>query len=221
MTRYQWTGLATFIWTLVLAGPVQAAKTYGSVMTGYYGGLGFLGTVGIRDFLQDSTLRAEFGIGYSFVDAGEPMAARRVFINNATNGTPQESGSVWSFNLDVAYPLKLRKGPKELLVFGGIRHARFKGHFDYVGGNEEFDVTSNPWGLGAGVKALFPLNKSVQVVVSGGLDFFFRAAISGHDTTYSPDNNNINPKENYTYSDATDAVNVPRFRPSIMIGLQF
>ena len=61
-----------------------------------------------------------------------------------------------------------------------------------------------------------------------GADYFFSSALTGHDTSYSPDNDNINARtdnENdnieFTYKDADNAVNQPKIIPQIMIGLVY
>ena len=45
--------------------------------------------------------------------------------------------------------------------------------------------------------------------------------MTGHDTTYSPDGTNINPRHNYTYDDADEAINNPKFEINGLIGLNY
>jgi hypothetical protein len=59
------------------------------------------------------------------------------------------------------------------------------------------------------------------LVVSGGADYFFPSRLQGHDTSYSPDNDNVNPREDFTYSEADDAVGQPVLRPMAMVGLRW
>ena len=198
----------------------RGTDTFGSLSIGYKSGLSLRGTTGISNFAQGFPLSVEFGISYTSVDAGDPFPARRIFIADATNGTPEKSGSTWDLRLDFLYNLNL-KGPKAVYVFAGPRFAMFDAHFHYVGANEEFDVTSNPWGVGIGMKGLFAISNRVDLTLSGGVDNYFDASLHGHDTTYNPDNQNVNPHENFTYKDARAVVNAPRFLGVLMIGLTY
>ena len=198
----------------------QAMDVFGSLSAGYKSGLSFRGTAGLANFAQGFPMSLEFGITYSNVDPGDPFPARRVFIANATNGTPEKYGTTWDFRLDFLYNLNIR-GPKAIYVFAGPRFSMFDAHFHYVGANEEFDVTSNPWGVGVGMKGLFAITNRVDLVLSGGFDNYFDTSIHGHDTTYNPDNQNVNPHENFTYKDAKAVVNTPRFQGVLMLGLSY
>jgi hypothetical protein len=59
-----------------------------------------------------------------------------------------------------------------------------------------------------------------------GLDYYIPSTLHGHDTAYSPDNDNVNPRndnenddEPFTYKDANEAINQPGLMPYAMIGL--
>ena len=95
-----------------------------------------------------------------------------------------------------------------------------------MGGNEDFDVTSSHWGLAAGLEAAFPMGPKMNLILSGGGEYFFSSRLTGHDTSYSPDNDNVNPRNDnknddtpFTYKDADKAISQPRFMPYAMIGL--
>ena len=45
--------------------------------------------------------------------------------------------------------------------------------------------------------------------------------LSGHDTSYGPDGQYVNDREGYTYTDADNAVNQPKFQPMLMVGLTY
>lgn len=205
---------------LCSVGVSEAMDLFSSLSVGYKSGLSFRGTTGLANFAQGFPLSVEFGITYSSVDAGDPFPARRVFIADAANGTPEKNGTTWDFRLDFLYNLNIR-GPKAIYIFAGPRFSMFDAHFHYVGANEEFDVTSNPWGLGLGLKGLFAISSRVDLTLSGGFDNYFDTSIHGHDTTYNPDNQNVNPKENFTYKDAKAVVNTPRFQGLLMVGLTY
>jgi hypothetical protein len=198
----------------------QAMDIFGSLSAGYKSGLSVRGTTGLTSFAQGFPLSVEFGVSYSSVDPGDPFPARRIFIADATNGTPEKSGSTWDFRMDFLYNLNIR-GPKAIYVFAGPRFSMFDAHFHYVGANEEFDITSNPWGVGVGVKGMFAISSRIDLTLSGGFDNYFDTSIHGHDTTYNPDDQNVNPHENFTYKDAKAVVNTPRFQSVLMFGLTY
>ena len=101
---------------------------------GYQDGLSFQAFGLARDFAQGLPLKARFRLARTTVGPGSAPDARRIFINDATNGTPKEAGVTWDFGLDGLYP----KGDRTHF-FGGVRYSRFKANFKYVGGNEDFD----------------------------------------------------------------------------------
>jgi hypothetical protein len=191
-----------------------------SVMAGYKGGLSMRGGVMVSNFAQEFPLAMEFSIGRSWMDPGNPLLARKVFINDATDGTPEESGGQWDFRLDFLYRLKLAN-LSNLYVYAGVRHSMFTATFEFVGGNEFFDITTNQWGIGAGLRGWFPMGRSVDLTVAVGADQYFAAPIGGHDTTYGPDGEHVSPRQGYNYDSADEAVAQPKFQPVAMIGIAF
>lgn len=191
-----------------------------AINSGYFGGLGFHANGMISNFARDFPLSISLGIGYTKVQAGDPAAARRIFINNATNGIPEKSGRQWDFRMDFSYPVKLFS-LKRASAYAGPRHIRFTGNFKYVGGNEDFDIVSNQWGIGAGLVNRFAISPIIDMVITTGIDYYFSSTLTGHDTSYSPDGTDINGREDYTYDDANDAVNQPRFEPRLMLGFSY
>jgi hypothetical protein len=158
--------------------------------------------------------------GYSRREAGKADDARRIFINDATNGTPEEKAWLWDIRLDFMYDFGWSSSA-DIYVTGGVRHSNFTANFKYIGGNEDFDVTSNQWGLGTGLEGYFNITPKLQFVVSGGVDYYFPSALKGHDTEYNPDGDHVNPRNDYTYDDADDAVNQPSWEPRALIGLSY
>lgn len=189
----------------------------GQAQLGYYGGVGFHGSFTANNFADGFPFSIRLGLGHSHVSGGDAWAARRVFINNATNGTARDNSSVWDVRLDLLYPVKLMK-LKNTHVFGGLRHSDFNAFFEYIGGAETFDVRAHLWGLGGGVETSFPLNPRLSMVFSVGADYYFRGTIDGHDTYYRPNNDNTNPIDNYTYADADKAINQPDVMTRLMLG---
>lgn len=169
-----------------------------------------------RDFAQGFPLQLRLRLGRSWVEPGDPGEARRIFINDATNGTPKESGRTWDVGVDGVLPLGLRSG-----IFGGVRYSSFTANFKYVGGNEDFDVTSSHWGLALGLEASYPMGPRTTLLVQGGGEYFFSSRLTGHDTSYSPDGDHVNPRRDYTFSDADDAVEQPTWRPILLVGVGY
>ena len=196
----------------------EARDFKASILGGYNGGGGFRGTVMVSKFAQGFPLALEAGLGYSWRDGGDPLAARHIFINDNTNGTPEESAWVWDVRLDFLYKVSLL-GLRDAHLFAGPRFSMFTADFIYVGGNEDFEVTSNQWGIGLGAKATFPISQRLGFTMLAGFDYFFSATLEGHDTSYSPDGTSVNGRENFTYSDADAAINQPKFQPVLMLGL--
>jgi hypothetical protein len=161
-------------------------------------------------------IQARLRLGRTSVEPGDPARARRVFINDATNGTPEEKGRTWDFGLDGLYPMGSTTN-----FFGGLRYSRFKANFNFVGGNENFDITSSHWGLAAGVEASYPMGRKTSLILVGGGEYFFSSRITGHDTSYSPDGDNVNPRQDYSYGDADKAVGQPTWRPVALIGVSY
>ena len=193
-------------------------KLYSGLQFGYNGGFGGQLNFTIASFQDGFPLSARFGVGYTAVEPGKSDDARRIFINNATNGTPQESGRIWDLRFDMLIPVNIFTKSH---IYIGPRYSMFTANFNFVGGNEDFDVTSNQFGLGGGIETQFPLIPNLYMVFGGGVDYFFEGTLKGHDTSYSPDGDDVNPREDYTYNDADDAVNQPKIMPRFMIGINY
>lgn len=171
------------------------------------------------NFAQGFPVAIQLGFGTTSSDAGDPAIARRVFINNATNGIPTEKGHSWDLTRDALIPVKLLKLPRTY-VSTGFRHSSYTANFTYIGGNEDFDVTSSNWGIGAGLGSDFAVSRRMDLMLNLGLDCYFSSTLTGHDTQYSPDGTAVNPREDYAYGDADSAVGQPKFRARLATGLQ-
>ncbi|MGD8319777.1 MAG: hypothetical protein PVJ02_04970 [Gemmatimonadota bacterium] len=203
---------------LLVAAPLAAQSpqlTTGGFL-GYQGGFGITAFGTLNPLAQGLPVTVRLRVGHTSVDPGRPADARRVFINTATNGTPVASGHTWDMGLDVVVP----RGPRRS-IFVGLRRSSFKANFKFVGGNEDFDVTSTNWGLAAGMEATFPISWKMDLVASGGAEAFLSSRLKGHDTSYSPDGQNVNPREDFTYRDADRAVGQPKFRPVLLLGVSY
>jgi hypothetical protein len=192
----------------------------GSVLLGYYGGAGLQATGTLSNFASGFPFEVRLGLGYNRVHGGDALLARRVFINNATNGTPRQHAKIWDARLDVMYPIKLFS-LKNTKLFAGPRHSNFDTYFEYIGGAETFDVVCNQWGAGGGVETAFPLSPRVDMLVTAGADYYFRSTLSGHDTYYRPNGDDLHAIDDYTYKDADAAMNQPELEMRVMFGIGY
>ena len=220
MKRLLTVSCAAAVALLTAVAPVSAGDFHGGLQVGSSVGLGVQATGTFMNFTRDVPLSARFTFGVHSPDAGDPYAARRIFINDNTNGTPEKSARAWQFRFDLLVPA-LHVGQQQIYVFGGPRHARYTATYNFVGGNENFDVQSNPWGLGVGLETWFAINDRTDFLLSGGIDWFAKARLSGHDTSYSPDGDDVNGRNDYTWDDADDAIAQPRWEVMAMMGLRF
>ena len=201
------------------------SKFSAGILTGYNRGYGIQANFTLNRSASELPFDLRAGIGYTFLNPGNSADARRIFINNATNGTPEKSGRSIDYRLDFLFPKPIF-GLKQSYIVLGPRGSSFKGNFKYIGGNEDFDITSHQWGLGGGIESHFNMVRNLNFIVAVGLDFYLPSTIHGHDTSYSPDNDNVNPRHDnenddtpFTYKDADKAISQPRFMPFAMIGL--
>jgi len=192
----------------------------GGLNLGYNSGLGFQGNVTISNFAQDFPVSVRFGVEYTSVNPGNPVEARVIFINDATNGVPQKSGYVWDFRMDFLFHMKIFSLPKSFL-FIGPRYSQFTADFEFIDGNEFFTINSNQWGLGTGIQSNFMLTRRLDLVLTTGFDYYFSSIIEGHDTSYGPDGTIINGRKNFTYTDADNAINQPKLVVKAMMGFNY
>ena len=227
MTRTRAASLAVLI---LVCAPASAQETTNvaepgvrfsaGAAVGYYSGFGveFSGT--FSEFARGFPLAIRAGVGYASVDPGSAPEARKIFINNATNGAPEKSGRVLDLRFDAMYRLT-GEASTPAYFYAGPRYASFKGNFKYVGGNEDFDVTSGQWGLGLGLEGHFGMGRSGMLVVGGGADYYFADKLQGHDTWYTPSGDDANPRKEYTFTDADAAINQPQWVPRFMVGFRY
>jgi hypothetical protein len=210
----------TILFLALLTTSLPALERTASVQFGYGDRLDFLLNTTISDFAQGFPLDVRFGFAYSSVDPGDPAAARKIFINDGTNGTPQEDGNTWDLRCDLVWDFNYFE-KHETFLFAGPRYSQFTGSFKYVGGNEQFDVTGTQWGVGGGIESRYQLleSKRTELVLTAMLDYYLDDTLAGHDTAYSPGGSDINPRWNYTWGDADSAIDQPKFVPRLMVGI--
>lgn len=209
-----------FPFSLISQNTPRENQFSGGLQLGYYNGFSIGASAKIANFAEDFPLAAKFGFGYTSTSGGNALDARKIFINNNTNGVPEESGDILDFRFDFMYNINLLSTKRTFIVFGP-RYTTFTAFFSYIGGNEEFKVTSDQWGVGAGLESYFRMSEKFDLVLHAGYDYFFPSELHGHDTTYNPDDNNVNPREDYKYADADDAINQPKHMLRLMIGFNY
>ena len=204
-----------------------SSKFSAGIMAGYNRGYGMRADLKLHNAANELPFELRFGLGYTILNPGNAADARRIFINNATNGEPEKKGRSIDYRLDFLFQKSIFGLPHSYIVLGP-RGSSFKGNFKYIGGNEDFDVTSTQWGAGGGIESHFKLKEKMNLVIAIGLDFYLPSTLTGHDTSYSPDNDNVNGRNDnenndtpFTYKDADKAIYQPRFMPYAMIGLNF
>jgi hypothetical protein len=196
----------------------QAADFRLTGLAGYNGGPGARLSAMASGFAAGFPLAIELGIGYASLDPGDPWASRKIFINDNTNGTPENSGWAWDFRLDFLYRTSLL-GMNDSYLYAGVRRSLFTADFKFVGGNEDFEIRSNQWGLGVGARGAFPIGVRVEFMLTAGLDYYFSTTLEGHDTAYGPDGLVVNGRENFTFTEADAAVNQPKLQPIALVGI--
>ncbi len=89
----------------IFSGQGFAGELVGGLGVGTSGGLGLQASATLANFTRDLPLSARFALGYHTANAGDPYAARQVFINDNTNGSPEDSASQWQFRFDLLFPV--------------------------------------------------------------------------------------------------------------------
>jgi hypothetical protein len=215
LARFFALGIAVAV---VAPGSARATDLTWSALGGYQSGaaLRVLGTV--ARVAPQLPIAIQLGAGYALVDPGKPEAARQIFINDNTNGTPESSGHVWDLRADVVW--LTRAGLfEELGVFIGPRYSMFTGRFHFVGGNEDFLVESNAWGVGLGARGEVRVNPRWSLAGAVGLDWFPKTTIYSHDTSYSSTGYIVNQHHSFGFRDADAAINQPKLVPSLLVGV--
>ena len=215
----------SFTWAYVLVFLLTVkfveARTYSTGgFVGYNDGPGFQIYGAISNLAQGFPLKIRFGLGHSTMDPGSPEDARQIFINDATNGTPEEKGWIWDLQLDFLYRVNWFSWQRTYILLGP-REAYFTGNFKFVGGNEDFDVRSKQWGWGIGFEKYYKVSEKMDLVLTTGVDYFSKNILNGHDTSYSPNGEIVNGRNDYTFKDADKAINQPELVPKFMLGMTY
>ncbi len=183
---------------------------------------GFSGEINgmITNLTQEMPINIRFAVGYTSLEPGVPEEARQIFINDATNGVPVENGRIYSYKFDFMIPFNLFALEKSYLYIGP-RYKRFTANFNFVGGNEDFDIRSNQWGLGTGLETYFSVSQKFKMVLTSGVNYMKENRLQGHDTAYDPNGTTGLERNDYTYEDADNAINQPKLELKLMIGFTY
>lgn len=204
------------------ASVASASELHAEVALGFDGGPAAAGALTLERFARDVPLALRVGLGYASRRPGSAEEARRIFINDADNGTPEKDAHAWTARLDVLVPVDRAAAgdpPARWRAFAGPRYSRYTAHFLYVGGNEDFDVRSGQWGLGGGIEGGAAMTGRASFLLRGGVDYFFEAPLDGHDTAYSPDGEHVNPRKEYGWTDADEAIDQPGVEFHLLAGV--
>ena len=145
MYRNSFIKSSIIITIFILTSGLSAANFSTNLLLGYQGGLGFQLGGKVSDFAKGFPLDMQISLGYRAMDPGNAAGARKIFINDATNGDPEKSGHMWDFRFDFYYRVNWLSLERGYLYFGP-RYGAFTGNFKFIGGNEDFDITNNQWG---------------------------------------------------------------------------
>lgn len=66
--------------------------------------------------------------------------------------------------IDILKPMILM-GNLSSYWFIGPCYSKFRGNFKYVGGNEDFDVTSAQFGVGGGFESHYKISDGLQLLI--------------------------------------------------------
>lgn len=201
----------------------SGSKIWLAPVVGYANGIGGGAELSFLNAIPSFPLGFHFSVGYFHQsEPGVAVDARKIFINDATAGNDNilEYGYNVFFRFDFSYPVYEQKG-MDISAYLGVAHARYIAHFNYQGGNEAFDISSNPWGLGFGARANFSLSPSLMIIANAGFEYYFPDRISAHGNFYNPDATDDNPRAPYVYSDADGAIEQPVFIPRITLAIAF
>jgi len=61
----------------------------------------------------------------------------------------------------------------------------------------------------------------MDLVLTTGVDYFSKNILNGHDTSYSPNGETVNGRNDYTFKEADKAINQPELVPKFMLGMTY
>ena len=112
ISRFVVSCMFLFLFATCVVGVAIAAEFRAGVVAGYTGGVGVGMNASVSDFAEGFPMALRIGVGYTSREPGNAADARRIFINDATNGTPEENGWMWDYRLDLMYQFGWRSVEK-------------------------------------------------------------------------------------------------------------
>lgn len=223
MKKFLLIGTALFITGALYAKPAcytSPLQFYIGLNTGYWNGLGVNFDISLLQLTEEIPLGIGLGFGYyQQPNPGDATSARKIFINDNTGGTIEKHGENYISYLNLSYELK-NTDSMEIHLFVGPRFNHYRAYYAFIGNNEAFYVNSDVWGVGLGLKLHIYLSSKVFMSITGGGEYYPQAKLYGHGTYYyTPDGIDENPRQDYTYTDADEAVNQPAFTAMLMLGV--
>lgn len=200
----------------------RAIEVYMGADLGGRGGMGGAMTFEIRNLAVEHPLGIALSGGYyRKTNPGDATKARKIFINDNEGGMIEKHGDSLSFAFDLSYVIFQDSGMVVDLA-AGPRFASFSANFTYHNDNEDFDVRTQTFGAGVTGGPAFVLGERFLFLIRGGLDYYLPAAFEGHGKYYyTPDGIDDNPRADYTYEDADEAVYEPEAVIFLIIGIRY
>ncbi|MDH5719119.1 MAG: hypothetical protein OEZ13_00720 [Spirochaetia bacterium] len=189
---------------------------------GHWGSTGGTLEISLLDLHKNFPLGFILGAGYfNQSNPGNAEDARKIFINDNTGGVIQEEGNIYIGFFDVTYPIYKTKG-FAFRITAGPRYVKHIADFAFLGDNEVFAITSAAYGAGSSIRLDFDLSKYFLLKFSTGYDIFQKTQLGGHgEFYYEPDSTDDNPRGDYTYADADEAIFQPDKYFRILLGVEY
>ena len=206
---------------ILLAGSVFGANVYEEFRVGYANDFAVELGFKLDELSPELPLSVKASGGYiRQVSAGNADAARQVFINDATNGSPSEYGESWYYGVTLAYEF-ITADSLGVSVFGSGKRNQYNAFFIFTGGNEAFRVTTTQFGVGGGLELVVRSEPGKSgFALGGGAEYYFLSRIDSHGTFfYTPDGVDSRPRNDFTFEDADETINQPRLRPFVTLAV--
>jgi hypothetical protein len=209
--------------TLITSPLLPALQPYHEITLGYGQDLAVNMALRVEDSSPGFPLFVQGRLGYIYQkDPGNAELARQIFINDNQGGTIQKYGESYLVAMDLGWKAAyFEKFSLEIILSGLWNH--YRANFSFLGNNEAFTVKTSPYGVGLGAAMRLPLsNRGSSLMVKSGMEYYPKALIDSHGTFfYTPDGNDDQPRNDFTYKDADGAINQPEFRFLIQVGILY
>lgn len=201
---------------------IYAASKAISLEGGNINGYGARGNFGVYPLTHSLPFYIEAGAGMFYQsDPGVAEDARSIFINDNSGGDIEEYGTTLVLSADIGYTFVNSRSIAGSF-YGGPRYSFYRANFTYEGDNEEFAVKHDTHGFGMGLRIESRISQRSSLFAKAGLDYYVPSKLYGHGKfTYNPDDKDDNPRGDYSYEDADNAVNQPTWTPVITVGISY